>query len=241
MDTLKKEEKTQPNIQLVRTTLLCCHKMTTPSLMASPLGLSVQEFFNLKEKSESIDTRLHIGCDNLLKQIFQEHLENGLIESESELIKYIPYYTTNTKFMGLFFSVDFNLVELVGLNESVGSDNPDNQDKPDNNVSLGLGSLDFDLAHINNSNKEKLKKMKKKIIIESDRVKQIFPQMYTQVKNKFLSQVSKLEELVERADLSKKIDTLKNNIRTTCVTRDQWATLLYQWYWVNKLGRVVKV
>lgn len=175
----------------------------------------VQEFFDLKEESKSIDKRLCIGCDNLLKQIYFKYRENDLNESEFQLIKYIPHYTTNVKFMGLFFSVDFNLVEQVNSDEN--------------------SNLDLNLA---NDYKEKSKKIDKKIygIIESDNVKQMFPQMYMQVKNKFLNQVSKLDELVERSKLSEKFSMLKNKIKSSCKTRNEWSTMLYQWYWNNKLN-----
>lgn len=77
----------------------------------------VSEYLDLEKESESNDRALYESCDNLLKKIYQEYLEwNSLISEKEEEIaqlkKFIPKYNTDIKYMGLFFSVNFELCNI---------------------------------------------------------------------------------------------------------------------------------
>lgn len=161
----------------------------------------VNMYLDLEKESKLNDKALHESCDNLLKQIYQDYLnlsEDKISDEKSQLCKFIPYYQTNIKYMGLFFSVNFIL------------------------------------CHINNNTEPKLKK---KIVIEFEDVMTKYPEMYEYVKNNFLHKISGLDELKTRAEIGVvKFENLKKQIKLECRNRDIWATVLYQWYWINKLS-----
>jgi len=71
----------------------------------------ITNYFDLEKETNENQVKLYEECNDLLNKIYSEYTDTQIIEQEEKnlLEKFIPHYTTNIEYMGLFFSVDFIL------------------------------------------------------------------------------------------------------------------------------------
>lgn len=97
-----------------------------------------------------------------------------------------------------------------------------------------LFGLEFELIHKANSS---VPKPKKKIVIESEHVKRLYPTLYEFVKNNFLRRIVGSEKYLEWCKFNKEYGDFINLLISEFKTKDNWITQLYSWYWSNQLTK----